>query len=100
MRLFRKVWNVGKAKPLPSTEGATEELSIVTGAVRLANGRWIRTPGGCVAGVILSDGSLVQCEGEPPVAKGKGWFKGGATGRRPRPAPGIGQGALQQQRQW
>jgi hypothetical protein len=28
---------------------------------------------GCLAGVIMADGTVVQLEGEPPVAESSGW---------------------------
>jgi hypothetical protein len=31
--------------------------------------------GGCAAGVIMADGTIVRGEGEPPIAKGGNWFR-------------------------
>jgi hypothetical protein len=31
--------------------------------------------GGCIAGVILADGTIVRGEGEPPTVKDGNWFR-------------------------
>jgi hypothetical protein len=36
-------------------------------------------PGGCAAGVIMADGTIVRPEGEPPTAKGGNWFHPATT---------------------
>jgi hypothetical protein len=51
-----------KAKPKPANGG----IEIVIPAAM---------PAGCAAGVIMPDGTIVRCEGEPPIAKGKNWFR-------------------------
>jgi len=35
--------------------------------------------GGCVAGTIMGDGSVVRGEAEPPIARGKPWFRPAGT---------------------
>jgi hypothetical protein len=62
-RLARALAQLSTAHPAPAS-------SAYSGATQFVG----QVKGGCVAGVILADGSVVQLPGEPPPYRYNGWW--------------------------